>query len=70
MSLCTHTMGQPFFSPGAIPIYGVLPYSMINKLVHLRMCVNHFSVSNDIVTLRGGEGKGPDMEMYVLFYHR
>ena len=28
MSLCTHTMGQPFFS-GAIPIYGVLPYSMI-----------------------------------------
>ena len=30
------------------------------------MCINHFSEDNDIVTLREGEGKGPDMEMYVL----
>ena len=28
MSLCTHLMGKPFFL-GAIPTYGVLPYSMI-----------------------------------------
>ena len=32
ISLCTHTMGQPFFF-GAIPIYGVLPYSIINRFV-------------------------------------
>ena len=33
------------------------------------MCINQFSDDNDIVTLREGEGKGPDMEMYVLCYH-
>ena len=31
MSFCTDLMGMPFFS-WAIPIYGILPYSMILQM--------------------------------------
>ena len=52
ISLCTHTVGQPFCF-GAIPIYGVLPYSIIH--IHLPRLLEGVETLTEMVILPAGE---------------